>query len=569
LWGSADPHYRCLRIITHLFFLVLLVSPDLQFSAASPLQTESVKYIFRVDAEGWAETCIIYHAYRNEGYMWILVPSFTPWINKTVKGKVKGWSIRGSYEIAGFDNPFYEALCFYYESENGEFELLISYNHSLAAMIVEPEGIFFSPQIGFKRGCRVEMEVIMPRKFTINSGEALALGSRGMYRPSLINRRENKLCFSNIPAEENLLRIEVSFKTEDHNVRSKLQLGIFDFEVPQRYAGYALHILNLYNHTYAYLVDLFNVTLTRVHVRFFLPDFNSLLEMGGYVPFSSGRIGDIYLNVMYLRAVRGEIEVIALHELIHHFLWRAGISPSLLWFHEGMAQYISLEICDRMKCGEIDFIRRRLRAEVKNVRERFADQFGFLQEWTPSFHPQDPESCYASSYYIVSVLAEEHGGIEYYRRFFRTIKDKIMEDDAELAYYLSLAAGESVVKALNGRWGFSIPDLYGYSQLLNEVRALIENVSGVFEPYKSIAKILFNAAVRNANREREDAMKLYLIFAALTAKLAPILTLITVIMIVYCLLILILKLEDVFSDRPFKCLRISSRFLMASDLTSS
>ena len=105
--------------------------------------------------------------------------------------------------------------------------------------------------------------------------------------------------------------------------------------------------------------------------------------------------------------------------------------------------------------------------------------------------------------------------------------------------------------------------------MLNEVRALIENVSGVFEPYRSIAKILFDVAVRNANREREDALRLYLIFAALTAKLAPILTLITVIMVVYCLLILILKLEDVFSDRPFKCLRISSRFLIALDLTSS
>ena len=241
----------------------------------------------------------------------------------------------------GFSNPFYEAFYFSFKSYNGRFELNVKYNHSLAAMIVEPEGIFFSPQIGFKRGCRVEMEVIMPRKFTINSGEALALGSRGMYRPSLIDRRENRLYFSDIPMEENLLRIEVSFKTEDHNVRSKLKLGIFDFEVPRRYVRYALHILNLYNRTYAYLVDLFNVTLNRVHVRFFLPDFNSLLEMGGFVPFSSGRIGDIYLNVMYLRAVRGEIEVIALHELIHHFLWRAGISPSLLWFHEGMAQYIS------------------------------------------------------------------------------------------------------------------------------------------------------------------------------------------------------------------------------------
>ncbi len=565
----AGSHYRCWRIITHLFFLVLLVSPGLQFSLPPLLQVETVKYIFRVDAEGWAETCIIYRAHRNEGYMWILVPNFTPWINKTVKGKVTRWSIRGSYEIAGFDNPFYEAFCFHFESESGEFELLINYNHSLAAMIVEPDGIFFSPQIGFKKGCRVEMEVIMPRKFTINSREALALGSRGVYRPSLIDRRENRLYFNNIPAEENLLRIEVSFKTEDHNVRSKLQLGIFNFEVPQRYVEYAFHILNLYNHTYAYLVDLFNATLKRVHVRFFLPDFNSLLEMGGYVPFSSGRIGDIYLNVMYLRAVRGEIEVIALHELIHHFLWRAGISPVLLWFHEGMAQYISLEICDKIQCGEIDFIKRRLRAEVKNVRKRFADQFGFLQEWTPSCYPQDLGSCYAASYYIVSVLAEEHGGIEYYRRFFRTIKDKMIEDNAELAYHLSLAAGESVVKALNGRWGFNIPDLYGYSQLLYEVKALIENISGAFEPYRSIAKILFDAAVRNANQESEDTMRFYLIFAALTAKLAPILTLMTIIMLIYCLLILILKFEGVFSDHSFKCLRIPSKFLIASDLTSS
>jgi len=477
-----------------------------------------------------------------------LVPKFSPWVNRTLKGQVTQWSLHDSYEFTGFSNPFYEALQFSFKSSDGEFEMVIQYNHSLAAMIIEPNGIFFSPQIGFEKGNKAEITVILPKDFIINKDEIIALGSNSTYRPSFIDQNENMLSF-NIPETENFLRVEIGFKTKNQSTDLReLHSGIFTFETPARYAEYAWQILDFYNRTYDELVDLFNVTLRDARVRFFLPEFNLLLSIGGYVPFISEKLGDIHLNIMYTRTVEGQIEVIALHELVHHFLWKAGISPQrLLWFHEGMAQYVSIEIGNEYGYEGAYLMKQQIQMGISQVRMRFKDNFGFLQKWSPTYSPQDIGSCYVASYYIISELAEKRGGLDYYKRFFRMLKNERIEDNAILAYYLSLASNESIVEVLNN-WGFKIPDLYVYSPLLNEAKILIENVSRLFEPYRSIAETLYKGAVFNADRKNEDRMQIYLIAAILIAKLAPILTLITVTLLVYCLLLFLLKARKVFSD---------------------
>ncbi|HIE19057.1 TPA: hypothetical protein EYP75_04960 [Candidatus Bathyarchaeota archaeon] len=457
------------------------------------------------------------------------------------------WSLRDSYELVGFKNPFYEAFWFSFKSNGGEFEISIQYNHSLAAMIIEPNGIFFSPQIGFEEGNKAEITVIMPEEFIINQNEAIAFGSNFTYHPSSIDQKGNVLSFDNIPEKENLLRVEIGFKTKNRSINSiELHSGIFNFETPSRYREYAWQILELYNKTYDDLVDLFNVTLESAQVRFFLPDFNSLLEIGGYVPFASEKLGDIHLNVVYTRAVEGQIEAIAIHELVHHFLWKAGISPqSLLWFHEGMAQYVSIEIANKIGYEGSILMEQQIQMGISQVKRKFRDNFGFLKDWSPSYFPQDIGSCYVASYYIVSELAKQRGGLNYYQRFFRALRNQKIEDNADLAYYLSLAAGESVAEILNS-WGFDIPDLYVYSPLLNEAKSLIRDVSRLFEPYRSIAEILYRNAMFNADQENEDIMRLYLISATLIAKLSPLLTLITVTMVIYCFLLWILKTKEVF-----------------------
>jgi len=534
-----------------LFFLVSLLIVTCKFSPlpASSQNVGIVRYEFRIEGNGSTLVNIIYHTSRDQGTTWILVPKFSPWINKTLKGRVTEWSLRDSYKTMGFSNPFYEALYFSFKSNEGEFEINIEYNHSLAAMIIEPNGIFFSPQIGFEKGNKAEIIVALPKDFVINQNEAVAFGSLSTYLPSSIDKDRNILSFNNIPETENLLRVEIGFKTKNQSAkRIELNSGIFTFEATLRYAEYARRILEFYNQTYNDLVDLFNVTLENARVRFFLPEFNLLLNIGGYVPFASERVGDIHLNILYTRAVEGQLEVIALHELVHHFLWKAGISPkNLLWFHEGMAQYVSIEICNKMGYEGSRLMKQEIQMGISQVKTKFKDDFGFLQDWAPSYSPQDVGSCYVAAYYIVSELAEQRGGLNYYQRFFRLLRNERIENNVDLAYYLSLAAGESISDALNN-WGFNIPNLYLYSPLLNEAKTLIGDVSRLFEPYRSLAETLYRDAIFNADQENEAKMRLYLALAVLIAKLAPILTLITVTMLIYCLLMWLLITNGVFSN---------------------
>ena len=508
-----------------------------------------IRYEFQIDREGTTLVNIIYRSFQDQGSSWILVPKFSRWINRTLKGEITEWSLRDPYEIAGFSNPFYEAFCFSFRSNDGEFEINIRYNHSLAAMIIEPNGIFFSPQIGFEKGNKLEITALLPEEFTVKRDEAVAFGSAGTYHPNLIDQNRNLLSFTSIPETENLLRVEIGFKTGNPSAGLvKIHSGIFTFETAPRYEKYARQILEFYNQTYDDLVDLFNVTLENAQVRFFLPEFDLLLSIGGYVPFVSEKLGDIHINIVYTRAVEGQIEVIALHELVHHFLWKAGISPeNLLWFHEGMAQYVSIEICNKIGYEGSLLVKQQIEAGISQIKTRFGDDFGFLQSWSPEHSPQDIGSCYIASYYIVSRLAEQRGGLEYYRRFFRLLRDERIENNADLAYYLSIAGRGSVVDDLRS-WGFNIPDVYLYSPLLNEVKSLLEDVSRIFEPYRSLADSLYRSAIFNANCENEAKMRLYLMLAVLIAKLAPILTLMTVTVFIYGLLLWLLKTKEVFSN---------------------
>jgi len=562
----------CRRLVfSFLLVSLLIIIYGFSLRPVSSQNAATVKYVFKVDEKGSTFVSIIYRAFQDQGSTWILVPRFSPWTNRTLRGNITEWSLRDPYETLKFSNPFYEVFYFSFKTDEGEFGINIQYNHSLAAMIIEPNGIFFSPQIGFEKGNKVEITVILPEEFIVNRNEAVALGSHSTYRPSSIDQNRNVLFFNNIPETENLLRVEIGFKTENQSINLlELHSGIFIFEVPPRYSEFAWRILKFYNQTYDDLVDLFNVTLENARVRFFLPEFNSLLDIGGYVPFSSEKLGDIHLNFVYTRTVEGQIEVIALHELVHHFLWKSGISPEdLLWFHEGMAQYVSIEICNKMGYEGSIMMKQQIQTGISQVKVKFRDNFGFLQEWSPSYSPQDIRSCYVAAYYVVSELAEQRGGLNYYRRFFRLLRNQGIEDNAKLAYYLSLAAGESIAKILNN-WGFDVPDLYVYSPLLNEAKSLIEDVSRLFEPYRSLAETLYRSAIFNADQENEDRMQLYLILAILTAKLAPILTLITVTMVIYCLLLWLLKTKRVFSD--YSEVKVSKRqlkFLNVLVLTSS
>ncbi|MBS7653702.1 MAG: hypothetical protein QXU95_02720 [Candidatus Bathyarchaeia archaeon] len=537
-------------ILVSAFCLLLTLGPYSSFTMvfSSPEPQGYIDYWFIVDEDGFTQVRIVYKNNMENGSSWMFIPRFSEWLNYTVSGRVYEWSLEEPEKYVGAEYYFYNILSFNFFSRGSQFEMVVEFNFSRAAIIIEPNGMFYSPQIGFSRGSILKASVIFPSAFRINRNEALALGASGSYRPSYLN--STFAFFENLPSSENLLRIQIGFSTPNKKAEMvSLESGIFRFETVKRYESYAQSILGLYNASYETLVNLFNVTLRfngsadDLIVRFFIPDFNSLMSIGGYVPFSGKSMGDIYINFMFTRYVEGYLEVVALHELIHHFLWRAGVSPqNLLWFHEGIAQYVSIEIAEKLGYAGAGMIEESIEESVKDLEGMLSGNFGFLAEWTPTTTPRDFNTLYAAAYYVVSRLAGNRG-LDYYARFFKIINGEKIEDSVALCYYLSLASGESVADKLNA-WGFNIPDLYTYSPLLREIEKAVKDVDPISQPFKRLAESIYKMVISGGHVSAEYVLPC-LLAALVVALLAPLLTLLMYSGVLFALMLFILKKKGV------------------------
>jgi hypothetical protein len=159
--------------------------------------------------------------------------------------------------------------------------------------------------------------------------------------------------------------------------------------------------------------------------------------------------------------------------------------------------------------------------------------------------PQDVGPYYVAAYYVVKSIAENHGGLKFYARFFKQMHGETVTSNAELGYYLSLASEESVAQSLNS-WGFNVPDLYLYSPLLGNIRKVLNEVNPVYQPYKYIAELLYEQALSNARQDSVSEMNFYLSAAITVAKLAPLLTIITASGALFTIILMLLKRRGVF-----------------------
>jgi len=546
---KAEPNSRFLRIISFLIISSLAFRTEMLISLTATQPLDTFSYEFIVNEDGFTIVNVTYTTYADFGSSWLLVPKFSKWINHTLTGKVTEWQLRETLELVGTSYHFYEALWFSFNSDGYEFKMNVQFNASTAAMVIEPDGIFYSPQIGFHKG-QLKAKVILPEGFSINQDEAIAFGNAGSYRPNPTYSGPNYVLFDNIPETENFVRIEIGFRTLRRTPEwLTLQAGVFTFRTVPRYKESAGAILALFNKTYERLVDIFNVTLGNAEVRFFLPDFDSLFSVAGYVPFSSERIGEIYINIVFTRYVEGYVEVTALHELVHHFLWKTGISPqTILWFHEGMAEYISIEVANELGYEGARITKQELEDGIVQLKKMVGEDIGFIKQWSPSSQSPNTWPYYVGAYYVVSRLAETYGGVEYYARFFRLIKGKTIDSNDEITYSLGLAANRSVAETLNN-WGFEVPDLYLYSPLLGRAEETLDEVNPIFQPYKLLAELLYRQALLNARQESTSEMQFYLAAAIFVAKLAPLLTLITISGILFGAVLLALSAKGVFLSR--------------------
>lgn len=497
--------------------------------AAHPDSTYYYKFI--VDAEGSANVEINFSSTDVSGLSWLVVPKFFSWNYTITNGSIVHSENVSTVDVGLEDFYFYQVFNFSYQSTSS-FTMTVRFDFDNAALIVEPRGIFFSSLIGYLRNGATsgQAEVLFDSHFTVNQQNAIAIGTYA-YSPS--ESSSNRVLF-NIPSNEDVLRLQVEF-TSTLALQSKTlnsANGVFTFDTPNRYEEYAKNILNLYDTLYNGYVDEFNVTLDNIGVQFFIPEFEEFQTLGGYVPFSETGAGEINLNVFFIRAVNGTMEVIAAHELVHHFMYKSGISPnSFLWFHEGLAQYGSVVSVGNLGYEGADYESERLENGSSQLISLLGgENFGFLQDWNPYQSPANVGNYYYGSYYVVSRLAQDYGGLEYYKRFFALIQGISIDDIDILALYLSKAANTSVASTLQD-WGFKVIDLYAYpeiSEKIIETQKAIAAVNPIFQLYKSLADFFYRLALNSFRQGDINGGESWLQLAISTANSAPMLTLLTV-----------------------------------------
>ena len=524
-----------------LVILLISTASGMLMYEGTAQPTSNYFYRFSVDREGFTTVEINFSSTDNSGESWVFVPKFQSWNHTETSGWILQSELVETDQVIGQDLYFYQAFKFGYRA-NGFFNMTIKFDFDNGALIMEPRGVFYSPQIGFNTNSDGNAEVFFNDNLKVNQDLAIVVGSRTTYPPQEVEL--NRVLFK---LNENVVRLQVEFSVDavaDVVTLRSDDNKTFTFETVSRYENYSVSVLRFYDRVYNQTARLFNSTLEDVVVQWFLPDFESLLSVGGFVPVFTGGLGEININVVFIRTVNGTVENIAMHELVHRFLGKAGIPPNeFLWFHEGMAQYISVNIVSDMGYEGAQTEKANLESSAENLIQLLGgEDFGSigLQQWSPSYQPTtaDVSALYAASYCVASRLPQVVGrdGFEYYRGFFELIGELPaglngvkVKSISELALYLSQAANASVASTLK-RWGFNVADLYEspVQDLITEAGKAVGQVNPIFQPYGLLAEYLYQQALLSAEGGDWSRAQSLLQLSITVANLAPLFTFLTI-----------------------------------------
>jgi hypothetical protein len=462
------------------------------------------RYVFEVDDEGITKVTVYFWDDGN-GSSWLYVPKDQRWLlNVTV---YEGRLLNVTYKNVindGRENPFYVAMELYYEG-SPTFNASIRYYVKHGALIIEPKATFISPRI-VHGGAKTNVIAYLP-SYSITSEDNVSSIS-GLIRNVEVARRGGAVVVGAVVGPDDRLMIEYTVPRVAEI--TNITLGRAVFKTSSRYIEFAFEVLSALNKTYAVYKDVFGCDVQNICVEFFVPTRKDLdLGVEGYVPLVGRELGPIHLNLLYIRGVEGFMNVIAMHELAHHFLWRIGVPLSKLWIHEGVAEYLSLTLGREM--GYRDAVEMHESSLIADL-EKLDDRLGFIQKWTPSsVPPQELGPYYAASYRVIKTLCERYGGLDYLKRLFEAFKRLDYfdwYDEKRVIEAFGKAAGsiDEVVRLFRG-WGFEIEEPSQFVPSIPQVRKYISGLSDWLEPYKRMAEVATYVA--------EDLRQQGLVYAAL------------------------------------------------------
>ena len=418
----------------------------------------------------------------REYFSWLFVPvNLTGTLIYPLSGSLINASLTSS------EYYFYSRYEFIFlPNESGMFALLIKYRMNYSALIIEPKGVFVSPLIYFSPRSNGKATVTLPGFVDPTYYEPT---------PDSIERLKD-LVIIRYTLTPSIPRIYITFNVDIKPNMINLSFPPFMIITPSRYKAEATSLARIYSKVYPILRNITGLELKDVVVRFFVPSEMSDFSILGFVPFNpkTNKVGEIHLNIFYLRAIRGILEYGAVHELMHHVLWKLNVMPELLWVHEGLAEYMGLtlvHIIDERgvyKHG-LEWREKLLSDYVRRAR----GDFSFLQKWRPGIAPiGDILLCYASAYGIFKSLGDKYG-LGLYKRLFKRIRDLNfpISSSALFIYLLSEAAGEDLLPQFR-RLGFDVISVSAMIRALEGGEALVNDR---LNPLSFIALPLYHEAL--------------------------------------------------------------------------
>lgn len=463
---------RLTAIVLVSLFLATFVS---QVLAQEPMAKYTYDMAF--DHDGFTTVNILYDSGSvGSGTSWVAVPkNFTETSMLALKGTTTSVK-RVTYRSAdtGGAHPFYDNLTFSYTSDGEPFSMRLSYNMTGGAMIVEPNGFFFSPQIGVPSSSSVQAVLTFPDGVeSLNEIQPTPVQVETYFsRPQVL---------FNLPSES---RVAVTFTVSWARQTSHVREGKVEADVPSRYLDLGTRMVGLYNRAIPLMDELFNSTVDRISMQFFIPSTLPQLSIGGYTPIdpSSFQTGSIYLNLFYFRALSGTMETIAIHELTHQYETHIGVSPELLWVQEGLANYVAIQM------GKpLDYDVTPTAADLETTADGLSGNYGMIQYWRPGGTTGSLFQYYAASYDVFKTLGDKYGGLLMYSAFFRelpSLKGGLKSTNVAV-YELGLAAQTSLASQFVA-WGFELIDLSSISARIIKLRAEA-GLYGPLLPFREVA----------------------------------------------------------------------------------
>jgi len=403
-------------------------------------------YLVKVAADGNATVVMVYFS-NTSGTFYTYVPRFERW-NVTVW---KGYVV--SERVANTSAYFYYNATFeYFTDASGIFGMNISFKFPFASLYASDRGWFMTPLLGAPPNTTVTVLVAIE-----GLGKILDVSLSGAPVAYSLENGTLKVSVASLSPEG--ARLTVDFRPqnppEETTIAESAGSASVRVKAAPYYRGLASTIASVVGRALPRIRELFGYSPSSVDFELFLPSRMDLSALG-YVmgeDINAGGEGPIHLNLALVRFKEGYLETTVVHELVHKALGALGVpaNSELRWFHEGVAQYVSIEVC-----GELGIDVSDMRESLENSTGIFSSGLvkpGFVQEWSPS---GNEGYYYAASYYIVASIAKERGGLDYIRRLAEVVRNRGgVGSNQELVEAMSAAAGEDLTPRFR-EWGFEV-----------------------------------------------------------------------------------------------------------------